>query len=477
MNSTNSLKPNCLQSRFNQARQFLIIFSALQLFLLRNIFASEETQAGINYYEWLSIYGDIFQKLAFLLLAAYFLIKSKPFYRVITHRSEDIAKKDLWISSGILTGLGILTSVIGFLKAGEVDWAFMDLQLILTAIIGLTGGMFFGSVAGLLGSVVKYALTQKLYPYSVILVGAGLIAGAIDHFKWFGFFTRRSAIVCGILIGLLHGLLTYQPLVGEVSGSIIVFGVIVLVILETLCLYAFVAFTLGFLGDERRKRLEKLLPEMKLKFLQAQINPHFLFNALNTIAAICSREKAEGARELIVKLSNYFRRIVKREDEWVSLREELEHVQNYLEIEKARYQSNLQVKTHYQLSPKGAYTQIPILIIQPLVENAIKHGLAPKSGGGTLEICASENGKMVEIIIKDDGVGISPEKLLELQVVTDVKKSSRDDKNEGAGIGLQNIKERLKYQFGTDHKFYIESKENIGTEVHLQLPIEHEREE
>jgi len=311
--------------------------------------------------------------------------------------------------------------------------------------------------------------------FSLVLVGAGLIGGVITAAlnKSVG---RRNAMLAGACAGMLHGVTVYFPLLNQMPFTVLMEIIISLAVLEMLAVYAFVALMLGFLGDERRKKLEKLLPEMKLKFLQAQINPHFLFNALNTIAAVCSRERAEQARSLVVKLSNYFRRIVKREDEWVSLQEEFEHIDSYLEIEKARYQNALEVRKDIALSPQGQHTQIPILIIQPLVENAIRHGIAQKSGGGVLEIIAWENGKRVEIMIRDNGVGIPPERLKQIES-SNYKALSANGVEQGSGIGLRNINERLQYQFGSACKLKIQSEVGKGTVIQLHFPLNYEREE
>jgi len=425
--------------------------------------------------EWLEVYGDIFRKFAFIILTAYFLIRLKRFRDIFTrHEPHEIRKQRLLLLFVFFT-LGAVSAGLGFIRYGESDWHFLDLQLVYTTLCGLIGGSVTGGICGLLGGLFRLFLKAGNLSYFFILAGAGLIGGWIARVKVPIAPARRTALLAGLVVGTFHGLVAYAPLWRSMGFSVVNGVIFSLVALETLSVYIFVAVALGVIADQRRKKLEKLLPEMKLKFLQAQINPHFLFNALNTIAAICSREKAEQARHLIVKLSNYFRRIVKREDEWVSLEEELKHIDSYLELEKARYQDGLQIEKEVNLSKKGLHAELPILILQPIVENAIKHGLAAKSGGGLLKISAWENGENVEIQVRDDGVGIQADKLNEIRMAEAQK--PQNPGSEGSGIGLRNIGERLRYQFGPGYRLQIESEIGKGTTIQFKIPLEREEEE
>ncbi|MBI4387629.1 MAG: histidine kinase [Candidatus Omnitrophica bacterium] len=420
---------------------------------------------------WLEIYGDLLQKFAMLLIVSYFLMRARNFRNLFmrTHREERVPQ--LLISGTALTLISILAGGLGYLRYGESDWAFLDLQLIFVTISGLVGGMSLGIFSGVVGGVFRLFLGAGHGSYFLILIGAGLIGAAFSVIGRDRMLARKIALLAGISVGLFHGLVTYLPIAKYLSFGMATSIIFSLAVLESLCVYVFVALAQGLIREEERRTLEKLLPEMKLKFLQAQINPHFLFNALNTIAAICSREQAEQARNLVVKLSNYFRRIVKREDEFVSLEEEFEHIDSYLEIEKARYQDSLKIRKEIQLGSKGFQTQIPVLILQPIVENAIRHGLALKSGGGVLEISARENAKYVEITVKDTGVGISQEYLRNIKLKKP-KSNQPSEEGKGSGIGLWNINERLKYQFGIDSELKIESEIGQGTSVRFRIPIE-----
>ena len=467
---TGQLK-NALASFSFKVFSFLPITGIL---LAQKAFALDSNLEAIRT-EWFAIYGDIFQKFAFTAVSAYLLTQNRhvrSFFEKPATQQKITSQKLIIIS--ILIGLGIAGIAIGYFRDGESDWSFLDLGLVFTVITGLLMGIRVGLGAGLISALARLLFGVMRSRYFFILIGAGMVAGFFAARSQQKLPSRKNAVFAGVLASFFQGLLIHGPL-WRSNGVGVTFEIIfALAVIESLCVYIFIAIVFGVMERERRKKLEKLLPEMKLKFLQAQINPHFLFNTLNTIAAICSREKAEQARDLVVKLSNYFRRIVKREDEWVTLEEELEHVKSYLDIEKARYQQALQVKNDIQLGKRGLRTYIPILIIQPLVENAIRHGIVTKPGGGRLEICARENEKTVEVIIRDNGAGIPPAVLKKIESENGLLLNT-DENREGSGVGLRNINQRLQYQFGPEYRLEIHSEVGVGTTVKFKLPIEHQK--
>lgn len=209
------------------------------------------------------------------------------------------------------------------------------------------------------------------------------------------------------------------------------------------------------------ERQRELVAKAELRALQAQINPHFLFNALNTISTFV-RTKPDSARDLLHHLSDFFRKNLHGGKEMVTLHEEINHVQDYLAIEKARFGEKLNVTI--DLPPEILQVTVPSLILQPLVENAVRHGIASSRKGGSICI----NGKKVKgnmlIVVSDDGVGITPEKLKELLI----KEVSSEI---GAGIGLRNVHERLLNLYGKDYPLKIESQPNKGTKVSLRIPL------
>ena len=201
---------------------------------------------------------------------------------------------------------------------------------------------------------------------------------------------------------------------------------------------------------------KKLLVEAELKTLQAQINPHFLFNAINTIISFMMFD-VEKSKGLLISLADLFRKSLRNNQELVDIKTELEHIASYLEIEKARFGDKLQVK--YELEDNLAF-KFPPLILQPIVENAVIHGILPKKQGGSVTIRSSKANKDVLLEVIDDGVGIDTYTMVGLMSeVSDTK-----------SVGLQNVNKRLINLYGDDYKLSITSEANIGTRVQIKIP-------
>lgn len=201
---------------------------------------------------------------------------------------------------------------------------------------------------------------------------------------------------------------------------------------------------------------KELLTKSELKALQAQINPHFLFNALNTIGSLI-RIDPEEARELLFHLGHYFRNNLNSSFEDVSLTREIENVNSYVEIERARFGDKLKIS--YNI-PEDIDCSLPPLIIQPIVENAIKHGIFNSLEGGLVEITAEEKNQATEILVRDNGIGMEEELIKYLL-------SSGKDSNK---IGIRNVNERLKNKYGEDYGLGIRSGIGQGTEVKILIP-------
>jgi len=203
---------------------------------------------------------------------------------------------------------------------------------------------------------------------------------------------------------------------------------------------------------------EKLLLEARMDALQSQINPHFLFNTLNSISSLV-RFDPDRARELILKLSKILRRLLGKHDEFVQFRDEIEFVDDYLEIEVARFgRDKLRVYKH--LDPNTLDVAVPSILLQPLVENSIKHGLSPKVDGGSITIRSRlQEGKLI-IQVEDDGVGMSAPPAVAAQTMAS-----------GRGIGMMNVAERLHVLFGDEGKMIVQSRDGHGTLVMLEVPV------
>ncbi|NLI90979.1 MAG: histidine kinase [Peptococcaceae bacterium] len=206
-----------------------------------------------------------------------------------------------------------------------------------------------------------------------------------------------------------------------------------------------------------------LVTEAKLDALQAQINPHFFFNVMNTIIAT-SRSNPNRARRLLIHLAEFFRRALKSKGALISLKEEMEFVNTYLVLEKARFGRKLKIKSEIPRDLLDA--EVPRLSIQPLVENAVKHGITPLLTSGTVVIrvdrVESENGD-VELVVEiiDDGMGIEEERLKDVLL---------PGVGSGNGVGLANVHARLQGLYGEDFGLKIQSEHGEGTTVTMRLP-------
>lgn len=214
------------------------------------------------------------------------------------------------------------------------------------------------------------------------------------------------------------------------------------------------------------QQMSEMATKAELKALQAQVNPHFLFNALNTIVSLC-RTDSEQARTLLIELSDFFRRTLKSSREFVSLQEELELVDSYLVLEKARFGPRLKVEKEIDATMLGI--QVPAFILQPLVENAVKHGLLARESGGMVGLNIVQRSGHMEICVYDDGLGIE-EKVMEKILLLGYGK--------GTGVGLTNVNERLKVLYGASYALKMESIPGEGTRIYLRIPVHaNEREE
>jgi len=208
-------------------------------------------------------------------------------------------------------------------------------------------------------------------------------------------------------------------------------------------------------------RERQLAANAKLDALRAQINPHFLFNTLNTIASR-ARTDPEEARQLLLRLSDFFRYSIRQHGHFANFAQEYFFVRTYLSLEQARYGDRLKVR--YDVDPQVLSAQVPVLTIQPLVENCVKHGLADKVDGGTVTLRARVDPltRTTLIQVSDDGVGMPPDVLSTIR---------NRDGSPGEGVGLANITERLESLFGERYRFAVDAEPGQGTRVELRIPL------
>ncbi len=205
---------------------------------------------------------------------------------------------------------------------------------------------------------------------------------------------------------------------------------------------------------------EKMLVDAELRALQAQINPHFLFNAINTIQSFMLFD-GKRAKVLLNSLAILFRKSLSTQGEFVDFDQEISHIQSYLEIEEARFGDRLKVE--YDLYKRDG-VRVPPLILQPIVENAVIHGILPQKEGGFVRISSSVNEDNYLVRIEDNGTGIEADEIPKL-----LKEASQDGHR--TSVGLINIHKRLTTLYGENYGIKIQSSKGEGTEVEVRFPL------
>ncbi len=202
-------------------------------------------------------------------------------------------------------------------------------------------------------------------------------------------------------------------------------------------------------------RLEAQLVEAQLDALKMQLHPHFLFNTINAIGVLVRKGEAASAVKMLNGLADLLRRSLSSlRVELVPLREELDFIERYLDIETTRFPDRLRVSI--DVPPDAMSAEVPSLILQPIVENAIKHGIAPRASGGAIEIAARVRGDRLAIEIRDDGAGLSP---------------GRAADSAGHGVGLSHVRKRLEQLYPGAHRFALEPRQPAGAVATLELPL------
>lgn len=225
------------------------------------------------------------------------------------------------------------------------------------------------------------------------------------------------------------------------------------------------------LMEERKVRaeLEKELKIAEIKALQAQINPHFLFNVLNSIGRLALIENAKKTEDVTYTLAEVLRYTLKNTEGRVILEEDIENLSRYLKIQSVRFGDK--IKYNIEIEDKVKKVKIPAMILQPFVENAIIHGIQPKEKQGLVNISAHRVDSDTVIIIEDNGIGISKNKLK--NILNRNKENSNESQSESTstGIGICNSNDRMISYYGEEYKIEIKSEINMGTKVKIRIPI------
>jgi two-component system LytT family sensor kinase len=205
--------------------------------------------------------------------------------------------------------------------------------------------------------------------------------------------------------------------------------------------------------NEKKLEAQQLrLNEARLAALTSQINPHFLFNTLNSVSSLI-RTNPDQARSVVYRLSSILRRLLRKTDNLTPLREELAFIDNYMNIEMVRFGEKLRFVK--EIDPETLDRMVPSMMLQPIIENSIRHGLSSKVEGGMIRVRSSLGDGKLQLVVEDDGVGIPEARLATLFE---------------QGIGVSNVNERLKVLFGQDYRMWIDSKPGEGTRTGIEIP-------
>jgi two-component system LytT family sensor kinase len=244
---------------------------------------------------------------------------------------------------------------------------------------------------------------------------------------------------------------------GEVEGTLIVVGGVnskrLIRAADEVAQFICIQLELAKLDESKQQ-----LARAELRMLRAQISPHFLYNALNAISSLI-RTDPEQARDLLQEFADFTRYSFRSSGNFTTLAEELRNIDRYLTIQSQRYQERLNVRI--KIAPEVLNVVVPFLVLQPLVENAVQHGIQPKPGGGTVTVIAQDNGNEALISVEDDGVGMDADRLFA---------DLRDAHKTGAHVGLGNINQRMRSVFGDEYALMVETAPGAGMKVILRVP-------
>src|SRR5579884_3704693 len=364
--------------------------------------------------------------------------------------------------------LGVLTRLLARYQGA-------DLSLEITVLGGLLGGTIVGMMVSLPAVLIGHELLAA--PMAVLYA---LVAGsarwicpdkeAIWEFSPFIDLSlyrsiklrfKQPALDWQVLFALMVAVLEVTRIdVGKLAGNKLFylnsehFWTNILVVLATL---AGVGLPVKIWNSTRiERKLEdqhRMLLQARMDALVSQINPHFLFNTLNTISSLI-RIDPDTARSVLLKLSRILRRRLKVQAHFVPLKEELEFIDDYLGIEVVRFGRD-KLRIVKEIEADVGEMMVPSMILQPLVENAIRHGIAPKIDGGTITLRVRRNNQRLVIEVHDDGVGIPPDRRNEIYA---------------SGIGIRNVTERLQVLFGDQFSLKFDSEPEKGTSVSFEIP-------
>ena len=436
--------------------------------------------------------GFALQEILVPLAFIYGFSRTALFRRIVT---DTAVPQDEWLLLAALLGIQLLVFLVrlGLVRTTD-DQVTVDLLIVMVA--GLLGGWRAGLAVGVLATFLtglgeyltwfegffladyfEYAVLKNLDAITAVWVGTtiGLTLPLLQERRF------RPPITAGLGVGLVaiaFGLMLYPAgyppfYLNRLLPNLLIFGLAL----------AAVALMVGNVQDEESRRLAEsaqlelaqanlnltqtrlALTQAELRALHAQINPHFFFNTLNTIRYFV-RTNPDEARELLIKLSEIFQRSLSA-GEFVPLRDEISYVEAYLALEKARLDDRLNV-IWTNLAKDFLDTPVPTLVLQPLVENGVIHGISQKPEGGTIHIVLNRLADDLLIQLDDDGVGFAVDRVMAngSEIPTPALPEP-----ERPSIGLRNVDDRLRMLYGDDYRLNIESQPGKGTRIVFKIPL------
>ncbi len=424
-------------------------------------------------------------KLAVAASLASILTRSGRFQHMLMREERTLAQRvQMALVCAAIFGTGVLARV---LNGDNHDYQALDLGLEGSLAIGMLGGYVTGLLAGVLISIP--AMFNHELMTMPLFASAGVLGGllrdlapdkeAIWKFSPFPDLslwrfmrrlpTRRDlrlpafSLLCVFAIALAETLRAALALrrFGDHFGVFSLqrdwsdAGPWLIVAIYATTLFSTALPIKIWNSNRQEKKLEQQqlhLNEARLAALSRQINPHFLFNTLNSVASLIRTDPGQ-ARQVVYKLSKILRRLLRQQDSLTTLGEELSFVEDYLAIEMVRFGEKLRFVK--DIDPATLDLLVPSMLLQPLVENSIRHGLSSKVDGGMVRVRSRMAGNRLQILVEDDGVGI-PEAMLATLFEQ--------------GIGVSNVNERLKVLFGDDYKMWIDSRTGEGTSTGIEIP-------
>jgi two-component system LytT family sensor kinase len=410
-------------------------------------------------------------KVAIVAILSTMLVRFPWFRRILLTEKRDWPERLIFAASlGVPLTAGVVARIL-------INYDAADLTLAGAFLAGLLAGPYAGAIVGSVVGIPPLIAGEFIaLPFAV---GCGFAGGglreicpkeAIWHFSPL-FFTdlhrhvwrlvRRFQIDwVVILLAAPVGLELIGQALGARFGETRIFYLappnawfLALVVLATvLCVAIPIKIWNSARIEHRLQEQEKLLMAARVEALASQINPHFLFNTLTSISSLI-RSQPETARTLIVKLSGLLRRLLRSQEHFVTLREELEAIDEYLDIESIRFGPKLHIEK--SIDPDSLDVVMPSMLLQPLIENSIKHGLSPKLGEGRITIRSSRQNGHAIIDVIDNGVGVSADHATRVKT---------------GGIGLRNVNERLRVIYGANYQLQLDSVPGEGTCARIVIP-------